>query len=62
MDWPTWQARAGRDSAAQQELQQALTLLEREDAARILLFGGGFGRDALAQLCRAELKNAGAAV
>ena len=30
-------------------------LLQREYPARLLLFGGGFGRDALIALCRAEL-------
>jgi chemotaxis protein methyltransferase CheR len=44
---------------ARRELGQALVLLQREDAARLLLFGGGFGRDALLALCRAELASAG---
>jgi chemotaxis protein methyltransferase CheR len=34
-------------------------LLEREEASRLLLFGGGFTRDALIALCRAELVSAG---
>jgi len=41
--------------AARRELEQAITLLQREDAARLLLFGGGFSRAALVELCRAEL-------
>jgi chemotaxis protein methyltransferase CheR len=44
---------------ARRELGQALLLLEREDASRLLLFGGGFGREALIDLCRAELDSAG---
>jgi chemotaxis protein methyltransferase CheR len=40
---------------ARVELSRALELLEREDPSRILLFGGGFRRDALVGLCRAEL-------
>ena len=41
---------------ARRELEQALTLLVREDASRILLFGGGFTREALSEFCRAELR------
>ncbi len=40
---------------AKQELGKALRLLAQEDASRILLFGGGFTREALAEFCRAEL-------
>jgi chemotaxis protein methyltransferase CheR len=47
--------RRGQLAAAQRELTAALSLLQREDPARILLFGGGFGREALMALCRAEL-------
>jgi chemotaxis protein methyltransferase CheR len=47
--------RTGDRETARRELTQALTLLQREDAARLLLFGGGFGREALVALCRAEL-------
>jgi len=43
--------------SARRELGQALTLLEREDASRLLLFGGGFSRSALLSLCRSELAN-----
>ena len=41
---------------AKRELGHALTLLAREDPARILLFGGGFSREALSEICRAELR------
>jgi chemotaxis protein methyltransferase CheR len=51
--------RAGDREGAQRELGEALLLLEREDASRLLLFGGGFGREALIALCRAELDSAG---
>jgi chemotaxis protein methyltransferase CheR len=40
--------------AARRELECAASLLAREDAARIVLFGGGFTREALIALCRAE--------
>ena len=51
--------RAGDMRAAQRELEQALVLLAGEDASRILLFGGGFTREALTRLCRAELRATG---
>lgn len=47
--------RAGDFPAARRELEQALVLLRREDAPRLLLFGGGFHREALVALCRAAL-------
>jgi chemotaxis protein methyltransferase CheR len=47
--------RSGDRAAAQRELGQALVLLQREDSSRLLLFGGGFGREALIALARAEL-------
>ena len=47
--------RANDRDAARRDLGHALVLLEREDASRLLLFGGGFGREALVALCRAEL-------
>jgi chemotaxis protein methyltransferase CheR len=52
--------RAGQRDVARRELGMALPLLQREDASRLLLFGGGFNRDTLAALCRAELSAAGA--
>lgn len=51
--------RTGDSETARVELGRALELLHREDAARILLFGGGFARDALVGLCRAELRACG---
>jgi chemotaxis protein methyltransferase CheR len=51
--------RAGQRVRAVAELERALQLLAREDAARIVLFGGGFGREALLTLCRAELRAGG---
>jgi chemotaxis protein methyltransferase CheR len=53
--------RAGDRATARRELLQALSLLEREDTARLLLFAGGFERAALIGLCRAELVGCGAA-
>ena len=51
--------REGDRAAAQRELGQALLLLQREDGSRLLLFGGGFGRDTLIALCRTELVGCG---
>jgi chemotaxis protein methyltransferase CheR len=51
--------RAGDRSTAQRELGHALSLLQREDGSRLLLFGGGFGRDTLVALCRTELLRCG---
>jgi chemotaxis protein methyltransferase CheR len=51
--------RAGDRATAKRELEQALILLQREDSSRLLLFGGGFGREALLALCRAELAACG---
>jgi chemotaxis protein methyltransferase CheR len=47
--------RVGDSDTARRELEQALHLLQREEPSRLLLFGGGFGREALLVLCRAEL-------
>jgi chemotaxis protein methyltransferase CheR len=47
--------RLNEHEAAQKNLAEALLLLQNEDASRILLFGGGFKREALMALCRAEL-------
>jgi chemotaxis protein methyltransferase CheR len=46
---------------ARRELGRALPLLDREDASRILLFGGGFTREALVEFCRATLRACGGA-
>ncbi|MDB4962354.1 MAG: Protein-glutamate O-methyltransferase [Myxococcales bacterium] len=51
--------RAGDRELARRELAQALVLFQREDASRLLLFGGGFHRDALIALCRGELDGVG---
>jgi chemotaxis protein methyltransferase CheR len=53
--------RRGDLDRARLELTRALDLLAREDGSRILLFGGGFSREALLGLCRAELGAAGGA-
>ncbi len=47
--------REGDRKGARRELRLALALLQREDASRLLLFGGGFSRNALVALCRGEL-------
>jgi chemotaxis protein methyltransferase CheR len=51
--------RANDLEAARRELGKALQLLEREEASRILLFGGGFTREALAEMSLGELKSCG---
>jgi chemotaxis protein methyltransferase CheR len=49
-------AKRARDlDTARRELSSALSLLPREDASRILMFGGGFSREALVELARSEL-------
>lgn len=53
--------RCGDVETARRELGRAKPLLEREDASRILLFGGGFTREALVAFCRAELCACGGA-
>jgi chemotaxis protein methyltransferase CheR len=53
--------RSGDALVARRELGQAFLLLEREDAPRLVLFGGGFSRDTLTALCRAELARLGVA-
>ncbi|MFI4940818.1 MAG: CheR family methyltransferase [Burkholderiales bacterium] len=47
--------RRGDRQAAHRDLTEALILLQKEEASRVLLFGGGFKREALIGLCRAEL-------
>jgi chemotaxis protein methyltransferase CheR len=51
--------RTGDQALARRELARAFALLPGEQAARLLLFGGGFGREALRALCQAELASAG---
>jgi chemotaxis protein methyltransferase CheR len=53
--------RMGDRATAQRELTQAALLLQREEAARLLLFGGGFSRAGLATLCESELARLGGA-
>jgi len=48
--------RASNFDIAKRDLTEALSLLTREDASRILLFGGGFTREMLSELCRTELR------
>jgi chemotaxis protein methyltransferase CheR len=51
--------RNGDHDTARRELAQALALLRREEPSRLLLFGGGFNREALAALCRTSLRSCG---
>jgi chemotaxis protein methyltransferase CheR len=50
---------AGERDAARRELAQALVLIKREEPSRLLLFGGGFNRAALAALCEQALRDCG---
>jgi chemotaxis protein methyltransferase CheR len=47
--------REGNRDLARVELGHAARLIAHESDRRVVLFGGGFNRDALAALCRAEL-------
>ena len=51
--------KAGLLPAACEALRQAERLLQSEDTARLALFGGGFSRAALLDLCRRELRACG---
>jgi chemotaxis protein methyltransferase CheR len=51
--------RKGDRGVARRELNAALALLKRENASRLLLFGGGFSREALVALCVSALKECG---
>ena len=53
--------RAGDGARARGEFTEALRLLDHEDAHRVLLFGGGFSREALTAVCRGELAAGGGA-
>ncbi len=53
--------RLGDAATARRELGEALERLAREDASRILLFGGGFHREALVQFCQSQLRSCGGA-
>lgn len=48
-------ARAGDTETARTSLLQAADLLNQENSLRLLLFGGGFRRAGLIQLCQGEL-------
>ncbi|MBO9539788.1 methyltransferase domain-containing protein [bacterium] len=54
--------RRGEHEQGRRALTQALALLPNENDARLALFGGGFGRTALEQLCRSELAREGRAL
>jgi chemotaxis protein methyltransferase CheR len=49
----------GDRPAARRELALALVLLKREEPSRLLLFAGGFNREALVALCRSALLDCG---
>jgi chemotaxis protein methyltransferase CheR len=51
--------RTGDVREAELALRHARTLLERENAARLLMFGGGFKRSALLEICSTELSRLG---
>lgn len=53
--------RDGDQETARHELREAHRLLQGEEASRLLLFGGGFTREALVAFCRAELAASGGA-
>jgi chemotaxis protein methyltransferase CheR len=53
--------RAGDRIAARRELEAAVAVLQAERSERVVLFGGGFGRDGLIALCQAELRRIGGA-
>jgi chemotaxis protein methyltransferase CheR len=52
--------RVGERAVASQELTRAIALLERETPSRLALYGGGFSRQALLGMCRAEIAAIGA--
>ncbi|MBN9519072.1 methyltransferase domain-containing protein [bacterium] len=51
--------REGDRAGARRAFERALALMPREDAPRVLLFGGGFTRETLLRLCEAELRATG---
>lgn len=51
--------KAGDLDTARRELSEALILLSCEEPSRVAMFGGGFSRDALVELCRTELRGCG---
>ncbi|BCJ92244.1 protein-glutamate O-methyltransferase [Terrihabitans soli] len=52
--------KSGDRDGARRELACAMMLLEHEEASRILMFGGGFNRRALMDLCRNAMLGSGA--
>ena len=52
-------SRAGDLGAARRELRAARAQIEREDTARLLMFGGGFSRASLIALCDSALRDCG---
>jgi chemotaxis protein methyltransferase CheR len=52
--------RVGDREIASRELTRAIALLEREAPSRLALYGGGFSRQTLLGMCRAELATIGA--
>ena len=53
--------RLGEADEARRAVENARVLIRREDDARVLLFGGGFSREALLGLCGSELGTLGGA-
>ncbi len=53
--------RSGDPRTARREFENANLLLARESTSRLTMFGGGFSREALRNLCRRELRALGAA-
>jgi chemotaxis protein methyltransferase CheR len=51
--------RTGNRDLARRELAHALQLLKHEDSARLMLFGGGFTRQSMMELCTSALKDCG---
>jgi chemotaxis protein methyltransferase CheR len=51
--------RSGDLTTARREMERAAVLLEREDASRILLLGGGFSRRTLLEFSQAESRTCG---
>jgi chemotaxis protein methyltransferase CheR len=61
LHWGMMARRAGDSALVTRELTRAAELLACEEASRILLFGGGFSRASLIELCRIQLQTAGGA-
>jgi chemotaxis protein methyltransferase CheR len=51
--------RRGDADASVAHMREARELLVREDGARLLLFGGGFGRAVLLRLCESQAGGGG---